>query len=255
MILTILLSTIVFAGLLCAMSPSIATSIWSPLSYFCPQLSSQQQIARRSEDKNSVSCPSGDFPEQFDTTKRVQLGKGIVRGFPSTGGILLVSLNIAVATHLNIPRLAEVERAADPGEEDKFCNQLRLLGAKWWKDELTKARTMMGIEGYEFTPEQRQVRIVGWPSDQSPGYGGVWILRAATPRHLPEGCGTLLSMCINMDERCDLLKQWNATFYEDPAAVPEFAEVFGGGTKGPVVMKKKKSQKRVSCNGIGSIIR
>lgn len=228
----VLSSATLFAALLCATSLLIGASIWSPLLYSRTQSSGQLQVAPRSQDKNPISCPPGDYLEQYDTTKRVQFGKGTVRGFPSTGRILLLSLDTTVATYLNLPRLSDVERAADPEDEDKFCNQLRLLGARWWKDEQTKAYTMMGIEGYELTPEQRQVRIVGWPSDQSSDYGGVWILRAATSRDLPQDCHTMLRMCVNMDERCGLLKRWNATFYEDPAVVPEFEKVFRGRTKG-----------------------
>lgn len=166
---------------------------------------------------NDISCPTDD-PNRYSTRERTRFQSYFpkVFGFPSSGGVLMLPLDIAVAGYLGIPRLEIVHRALDPVEEDAFCRRLRLLGAKWWESEYTRARKRFGME--KMTEEEEKEGItVGWPGKEVEG--GVWILRTKANT-------AMLSMCLNMKERCDLLKSWGAIFYEDPREVEEFEGVF-----------------------------
>ncbi|USW56781.1 hypothetical protein Slin15195_G101000 [Septoria linicola] len=167
--------------------------------------------------RTSVSCPTDD-PNQYSTRDRTtfDLDAPMVLGYPSTGGVLMLPFDIAIAEYLGIPRLGTAYRASDPIEEDKFCDRLRLLGAKWWKSQDTYVRKLIGIE--EMTEmERKEAIIVGWPGEEEKE--GVWVLRSSR--------GTQkLVMCVNMRERCQLLEKWGATFYEDSRDVEEFRRFF-----------------------------
>lgn len=157
--------------------------------------------------------------DEFSTTIRTDFSSSVphVRSFPSTGGILLLDFDIAVAEYLNLPRLKSVDRSTDAAQEDAFCNRMRLLGAEWWSSERA-----YHDEGAEYDDSGKDVKrlVVGWPSDGK----GVWMLGATSySRLLSDSCK--LRMCTTMDERCQLLEELGATFYSDPKIVPEFAGV------------------------------
>ena len=183
-------------------------------------------------DGGRGSCPTDDL-SQFSTTDRTRFegGSPEVRGYPSTGGILMLPLDIAVAEHLGLPRLQSVRRASDPIEEDAFCDRLRLLGAKWWESEYVYYRKLIGMDDMT-EMEKKEAITVGWPAT-----GGVWILRSR--KGLDSG---MLRMCVKMEERCELLKRWGATFYEDPSEVEEFGDVFA--EKGVPQWSEKGSEEK-----------
>jgi len=127
-----------------------------------------------------------------------------------------------------------VERLDDQVAEDAFCQQLLLLGPKWWDSE---ARYSILVEmevggGHRAdgvfrvdeapTPTMREKRFVkvGWPST-----GGLWVAEFDTTfagvdeedNLLPddEGAGRLW-MARTMDERCAILRdRFKATFHKD----------------------------------------
>ena len=140
----------------------------------------------------------------------------------------MLPLDIAVAKYLGVPRLESAHRASDSVDEDAFCDRLRLLGAKWWESEHDYMRHFIGFDELTEAEEVKkddEEMIVGWPSKDEQGEGGVWILRVRSPKDCPES--TRLRMCLDMEERCELLKTWGAIFYEDPREVEEFKEVLG----------------------------
>ncbi|GIZ43238.1 hypothetical protein CKM354_000647000 [Cercospora kikuchii] len=173
---------------------------------------------------NSATSSSMEFSRptgeryQRSARDRTRFGSDFpkVLGYPSSGGVLMLPLDIAVAEYLGIPRLEKAHRASDQAEEDAFCRRLRLLGAKWWESEDTYIRKLLGAE--EMTEmEEKEGITVGWPGKE--GKGGVWILRTRSNAQM-------LRMCLDMQERCELLERLGATFYEDAREVEEFQEVF-----------------------------
>lgn len=62
----------------------------------------------------------------------------------------------------------------------------------------------------------RRQFIFGWPMNGE----GVWFLRYDNQRDVPDDFGRV-SMAIDMDERCRIMKQYGATFYADPETVNE----------------------------------
>lgn len=77
-------------------------------------------------------------------------------------------------------------------------------------------RKLIGFE--KMTEMERKDGIIVGRSGKE-REGGVWILRTKKKTEM-------LSMCLNMKERCGLLKKWGAIFYEDPREVEEFEGVF-----------------------------
>jgi len=169
---------------------------------------------------DGTSCPTL-APDRSLTTMRTYFGTqgATVRGFPSTGGMLRLPFDLAVAEHLRLPRLAPSSRSREAASEDAFCVRLQLLGAKLWDSEDDLMRQLLGMD--ETTEARAKEMVVGWPSDGK----GVWVLRADARSDLPRDLGKL-SLCATMDERCTQLQSWGATFYEDPAAVVEFKGVY-----------------------------
>lgn len=110
-----------------------------------------------------------------------------VHGHPSCGGILIKkSVNIVDLQFLSLPRLAASKRSYNDQEEDSFCELLRRIGAKWWKDEPSHLMSLHGLDAYDGDPDDeekdhkiqaanearaRQVITFGWPAD---GFG-VWV--------------------------------------------------------------------------------
>ncbi|KAL9115809.1 MAG: hypothetical protein Q9227_000177 [Pyrenula ochraceoflavens] len=168
---------------------------------------------KSSSDTRIICCPRyahNDYPIEYRTVFYPSGREA--RGYPSTGGLLLLPFDIAVAQHLNLPRLSPSRRAQNVTDEDIFCKRLRLLGAKWWRSDHDHAEKLIGFT--EATEEEKKRIIVGWPSN---GHG-VWIMRMHNEGPRPRDYGKL-RMCLNMDERCALLDSWGAEFYDDPKNV------------------------------------
>lgn len=159
----------------------------------------------------------GDDQYEYSTRDRTRFSADSpkVLGYPSTGGVLMLPFDIAVAEFLDLPRLQIAHCSRKQIDEDAFCGRMRLLGAKWWKSEETYMRKLIGFEAMTET-EKKEGITVGWPAT-----GGVWILQSRKGLQ-----SASLRMCVNMEERCELLERWGATFYENPSEVEEFEEVF-----------------------------
>jgi hypothetical protein len=182
--------------------------------------------------------PEPNYPSQ-PTNVRSYFNHGgcRVHGHPSSGGILIMrSANLVDLQFLSVPRLATSERSSDAAEEDAFCEQMKRLGASWWKDEAEFLRAWHGIRKYtdglydeddylgvekEAALEARAERSVvfGWPADGV----GVWISRYRQKADRPAAF-SMVDFAINMEERIEVMKRFGAEFVEDPELVKELQE-------------------------------
>ena len=67
------------------------------------------------------------------TPKRLALisGDAIVRGYPSTGGILIKEVDSVEVKYLGLDEALGADRSTDSTEEDAFCSLMLNLGAEW----------------------------------------------------------------------------------------------------------------------------
>ena len=165
-----------------------------------------------------------------------------IYAWPSRGGVII--LNDAVTIDFEYLGLDPLDppphRLDDQDAEDDFCQQLLLLGAKWWDSE-ERYFFVAGVEqsanGYTGAsyghhdgsfknlsrpnPTMREKRCVkvGWPST-----GGLWVSEFDTTwagvdeeAKLPPDDGLArVKLARTMDERCQILRdRFNAKFYND----------------------------------------
>ena len=152
-------------------------------------------------------------------------------GYPSRGGFILLERADAIDfVFLNISRFdPPLDRAATQAAEDEFCQRLLLLGAKWF-DSQSRIRFMLGLKENDArclndlenwkTPElvlgERQWVKVGWPTQG----GGLWVgewdttLPGILEDEVVPGDAARVTLALDMDERCDILKRMGATFYK-----------------------------------------
>lgn len=158
-----------------------------------------------------------------------------VHGHPSSGGILIKkSVNLVDLQFLSLPRLAASKRSYNHDEEDAFCELLRRIGAKWWKDEAAYLMGFYGVDAYDGDPDDhekdpgvqaanearaRQIVTFGWPTDGV----GVWVLSCKNKVFLPQNY-KMIDFAVNMEERIEVMKDFGAKFVEDPSLVQELQE-------------------------------
>ena len=158
------------------------------------------------------SCPTN----HYDTTKRTIFShRGVmVYGWPSAGGVLIKEFaSIVDMNFLGIDRLHVSRRSKSQDEEDAFCDKLRKTGAKCWEDEESFIEVSLGAR--DSREEEREL-VLGWPSQDAGG--GVWVLMYSTQDAIPRDIGRV-NLAMDMDEKCAVMKEFGATFYEDPAQV------------------------------------
>jgi hypothetical protein len=155
-----------------------------------------------------------------------------ISGWPSRGGVIVLEdpqsfdLEFLGLNPLDPPE----NRDATQEAEDTFCRRLLLLGAKWWDSEerhfYVKGRkeaaagysnaTSHGDGSFRKVtrpdPTMREKRWVkvGWPST-----GGLWVSEFDTTwggvdeeDNLPPYGLPRVNLARNMDERCQILKDW-----------------------------------------------
>ncbi|MCJ1255345.1 hypothetical protein MMC24_003161 [Lignoscripta atroalba] len=153
------------------------------------------------------SCPGNTY----NYTKRTvfgTLGCGLF-GWPSTGGVLIKDgVDAVELDFLRLDRFKESVRSPNAIEEDLFCQELRKIGAKWWRHEADENEVQ--FDYWSATSKQKQELVFGWPRE-----GGVWVLVFADGRKLPEGFGRI-HMAFTMEERCQVIKEYGGTFFANP---------------------------------------
>ncbi|KAL7802069.1 hypothetical protein V8C44DRAFT_345971 [Trichoderma aethiopicum] len=142
---------------------------------------------------------------------------GFVRGWPSKGGIYVLSHVFGVELEFlgldrfnNTARPSIPDPAAASEEEEAHCNKMRQLGARWYKSE----------EDYRFSnyaPElfDRDIIYVGWPAG-----GGVWVLFLPSRSYARMDGVAIIHNAFNMEERCKAIEQLGGRFYENPRDCP-----------------------------------
>ncbi|TGO19924.1 hypothetical protein BTUL_0002g01730 [Botrytis tulipae] len=156
-----------------------------------------------------------------------------VYGYPSTGGIFIKdNANTVDMNFLSLTRLYPTQRSHDPIEEDEFCVLMRKVGAIWWSSERHHAIRWtfldddcqeVGVTSSMLANAQKRNLIFGWPTDGE----GVWVLRYDTHEGmknlLPRDLGRI-NLAVDMDERVEIMREYDATFYEDEQDVEELSD-------------------------------
>lgn len=165
-------------------------------------------------DRPDGSCPQNP---PFEMNKRTEFGRlgCTAYGYPSGGGILIKEVDVVDMRFLQLDRFSTAQRSSNMVQEDEFCTRMRKIGAIWWANEQTWIDVQCGMR--ERTEFKSRHLIFGWPTNGE----GVWFLRYDNEREVSKDFGKI-SIVINMDERCQVMKHYGATFYADPETVNEF---------------------------------
>ncbi|KAM0333410.1 hypothetical protein ACHAQA_002071 [Verticillium albo-atrum] len=151
-------------------------------------------------------------------------GAGYLVAYPFIGGVVLSLPSSVDLKHLRIDDAVDTERASNAAEEDDLATRMLLLGAKWWPDWATYAVHQERVDegllyDFHFPPTDE----VGYPST-----GGVWTIRFSpdarwfgdgmdrerTLPPKPRDWEHRMRKVKTMDEKCQVLKESGATFYE-----------------------------------------
>jgi hypothetical protein len=165
-------------------------------------------------DRPDGSCPQNP---PLDRNKRTAFGRlgCTAYGYPSSGGVLIKEVDVVDMEFLQLDRFSAAQRSSNMLQEDEFCIRMRNLGAIWWSKEQEWIEVQLGMR--ERTALESRHLIFGWPTNGE----GVWFLKYDNEREVPKDFGKV-SMAINMDERCRVMKDYGATFYADPEALKEW---------------------------------
>lgn len=95
------------------------------------------RVLPSANDNNDSDMEDERAPQSTNVARkpaqRTQFGtKGCnIYGYPSSGGILVKEADILDLLYLDLSRSQACERFTDPNKEDRFCDSLRRIGAKW----------------------------------------------------------------------------------------------------------------------------
>ncbi|EON66291.1 hypothetical protein W97_05684 [Coniosporium apollinis CBS 100218] len=160
-----------------------------------------------------------------DPNTRRELQSGEVTAYPSSGGIVLGHFSAVELAHLNLSRTKPANRSSDPAEEDDLALRMLRLGAHWWPSWGLYARHKKRIiDGIPYDFHFPPVVNVGYPSSGK----GVWVFKFSADKRTwdeederkpylerePDDWAGRIRMVLTMDERCEVLKDFGATFYE-----------------------------------------
>ncbi|CAK7205705.1 hypothetical protein SEUCBS139899_008484 [Sporothrix eucalyptigena] len=145
--------------------------------------------------------------------ERLAYGSGpgaVVRGYPAKGGLYVLQKASSVEVEfLGFDRF-DTEASSDADTEEALCDNMRRLGAVWWKTQYDYVMSRIGARW----PKVPQLYIlVGWPAG-----GGIWVFNATEPNG--KGAG-IIHNAHSMEERCKVIKRLGGTFYENPKDCPD----------------------------------
>ena len=176
----------------------------------------------------SIESPNPNPNPRCNRQTRSYFGTNgcFVRGYPSFGGVVISSFSAVELEWLGLSRLEPASRSADQGEEDAFCYQMLRLGARWWKNDRFHDHKESEVSGgYPFPDHFPPDLYVGYPSG-----GGIWVLMQKNGESLPDDFGRV-GMAFTMDERCAMMKEMGATFYEKVQDCPDIAKDLKDGRR------------------------
>lgn len=159
---------------------------------------------RASNNDTLYLCP----PPVSEGNERYQPLRGpIIYGYPSGGGVLVKGVHPVELQHLKVDRFQDAMRATDEVKEDEFCKQLRRIGATWWPSKEAETDAQLARSKRIF-----QHVATGWPSSGR----GVWVWRQDTTDIARKLQFALVRLALNMDERCEVIKNNGGEYFEDP---------------------------------------
>lgn len=150
-----------------------------------------------------------------------------IYGYPSSGGILIKEADVLDLLYLSLPRSQACERSTDPNEEDKFCDRLQRIGAKWWLSKRDWIDATLGVR--DLTEEEAKVVVYGWPAEGP----GVWVLRYESEGDVAGDFGRL-RLALTMEEKIATMREYGAEFVEDASLVPELQASYTNQSSGRI---------------------
>ena len=142
-----------------------------------------------------------------------------IYGYPSFGGIFVKEADVLDLLYRSLSRSQACERSSDSNEEDKFCASLQRVGAKWWIIKQDWINAILGAR--DLTEEESKVVVYGWPTEGA----GVWVLRYGSEDDVPYDFGRL-RLALTMEERIEIMQEYDAEFAEDAFQVPELRDCY-----------------------------
>ncbi|KAF2226797.1 hypothetical protein BDZ85DRAFT_272022 [Elsinoe ampelina] len=166
----------------------------------------------------TISCPRDPPDSVTDRTEFGQTGC-LIYGYPSSGGVLNKEADVLDMIFLSLPRSTISYRSNDTNEEDQFCRLLLRTGATLWPSK--QARFEADIGARYRAKEEKKIMVYAWPPDGK----GVWVLRYESERQMPRDFGRA-RMAMDMEEKIEMMKQYNATFVEDVSQIEELRDAY-----------------------------
>ena len=160
-----------------------------------------------------------DDEQPFKPTLRYDLSTSKAACWPSTGGVWIKSVTAVELDFLGVARLNSVERSTDSAEENKFCTQLRKIGASWyslpprWEYPITWCEEMDDC----VAPDTKVQLVLGYEEKGT----GVWVLDVSDGMQQFEPGIWALQNALNMTERCEVIKKVGGKFCADMTACEE----------------------------------
>lgn len=172
--------------------------------------------------------------------------------YPSVGGIVIGYFYGVEIDYLGLSREEKEVRSPNPGHEDDFAVRMLHIGAQWWQSwrlytyHWERLRRSYPYD-FHFPPDVN----VAYPST-----GGVWVLRFSADRQTwpeedwrkpylpqaPDSWEKAVDKASTMDERCEVLKTFGATFYASLADCPHISktiqEAYEKGKHHEALMKR-----------------
>jgi hypothetical protein len=203
------------------------------------QLQTQSGLSSRVD----VAIYRQPYPSQDPNTRTEFLSQlCIITAYPSSGNIIFGYFSAVKLVHLNLSRTKPANRSPDPAEEDDLALRMLRLGAYWWPSwdlyAIHRERIIEGIPyDFHFPPNVN----VGYPSSGK----GIWVFKFSADKRTwdeederkpyleiePDDWKGKIGMTLTMDERCEVLKDFGATFYEKVEDCEDIAKTLQEGIR------------------------
>jgi len=244
----LVVTALLLASVICVGIASLPTDLFDRISMVFPSLPAwtryidripyfeapmkSQDLEQDCQPRSLICCGPRTFYKP-PTRRTVMTDDTIcLYAWPSRGGLIVLEGTDAIDfTFLGLDRLdPPLRRDSDQAAEDSFCQQLLLLGAKWWDSEeryrflaevserMSPAISELDEEKkpYPTMREKRWVKV-GWPSKPP---GGLWVAEFETDMYdieeeenrVPEDAARVM-LARDMDERCEILRRLGGRFF------------------------------------------
>ena len=180
--------------------------------------------------KRPYDCEGGtpiEYPDRGPPMRvSFTLGGCNIHGRPRTGGVWTkAGASLVDLDYLGLDRFTPVKSSKNASDEEGFVRKLRMLGA-----EFRKSVDHPFYDGVSRSMG-KAVTLIRWIGLLR--NGGILVLEYDLAEDdVPSNLG-LLKMCVTMEERCRMMEQFGAKFYERPADCPLFSDLFESADTGP----------------------